>query len=351
MQTSCPACQTTFRVSQDQLGLRRGLVRCGQCNAVFNAYDTLLPELAEPPADSLPEIQAAELEPHTTGVTVETAEPVAIEPQPGAAEAYAAVSGAELSPADRAEETAWGGVDAPLSAAGEGGAEAATASDVEAVSESVPPAQWLLAEPATASESSQPASRDAPVRARDFSESAEAILLAELPNRLHAARSKLPLWQRSLYVLTVLGLLLALLAQLMYFLRAELVVWLPASRPALSAYCRALNCVVPLPQQLVRSAITASSLEHDPEQKSRIRLNVLLANRFSQAQTWPHLILTLSDVRETPVAQRAFAPSEYLPSGVQGDEGFPAESEQEVSLELDIGNLVAASYVLDLKYP
>ena len=53
MQTSCPECRTAFRVSQDQLGLRRGLVRCGKCNAVFNAYDTLLAELEEPPAATL----------------------------------------------------------------------------------------------------------------------------------------------------------------------------------------------------------------------------------------------------------------------------------------------------------
>ena len=49
MQTTCPECHTTFRVSQDHLGARRGLVRCGTCNAVFNAYDTLLPELESPP--------------------------------------------------------------------------------------------------------------------------------------------------------------------------------------------------------------------------------------------------------------------------------------------------------------
>jgi predicted Zn finger-like uncharacterized protein len=45
MQTTCPECRTTYRIAQAQLSLRRGLVRCGHCNAVFNAYDSLLPDL------------------------------------------------------------------------------------------------------------------------------------------------------------------------------------------------------------------------------------------------------------------------------------------------------------------
>eukprot|EP01042_Synura_sphagnicola_P033552 gene33552-43084_t len=47
--TQCPFCQTTFRVAQDQLTLRGGLVRCGSCKEVFdgNAH-LLLPDSEEP---------------------------------------------------------------------------------------------------------------------------------------------------------------------------------------------------------------------------------------------------------------------------------------------------------------
>ncbi|WP_034300815.1 DUF3426 domain-containing protein [Herbaspirillum sp. RV1423] len=45
--TQCPFCQTTFRVAQDQLKLRGGLVRCGNCKEVFNGNDHLVsPEIA-----------------------------------------------------------------------------------------------------------------------------------------------------------------------------------------------------------------------------------------------------------------------------------------------------------------
>src|SRR5690348_690217 len=40
--TRCPHCRTTFRVVQDQLKLRGGLVRCGACKEIFNGVENLL---------------------------------------------------------------------------------------------------------------------------------------------------------------------------------------------------------------------------------------------------------------------------------------------------------------------
>ncbi|HRQ95444.1 MAG TPA: zinc-ribbon domain-containing protein, partial [Candidatus Accumulibacter phosphatis] len=50
MRTCCPTCQTVFRVTSEQLRLRAGKVRCGQCRAVFNAIDNL----ADDAGDALP---------------------------------------------------------------------------------------------------------------------------------------------------------------------------------------------------------------------------------------------------------------------------------------------------------
>ena len=48
--TRCPACGTTFRVVQDQLKVSDGWVRCGQCQEVFNALETLFELPAAPTA-------------------------------------------------------------------------------------------------------------------------------------------------------------------------------------------------------------------------------------------------------------------------------------------------------------
>ena len=52
MLTRCPSCATHFRVTPEQLKARSGRVRCGQCQNVFNALDSLIEEplvVAMPP--------------------------------------------------------------------------------------------------------------------------------------------------------------------------------------------------------------------------------------------------------------------------------------------------------------
>jgi hypothetical protein len=211
------------------------------------------------------------------------------------------------------------------------------------------------AEPAgMAAEAPEPGSAE-PVRepeagAASPAESSEAILLSELPNRL-PGQSGQPRWKTFLYGAAALLLALALGVQAAYFLRAELVSAWPGSRPALELLCRPLACVVPLPRQLGKRSIVSANLEHDPEQKSRVRLTFLLANRTGQTQAWPHVSLTLTDVREAPVGRKVFPPESYLPREVAIAAGMADGSEREVRLELEIGNLAATGFALSPVYP
>jgi predicted Zn finger-like uncharacterized protein len=41
MLTRCPSCVTTFRITPEQLKAKQGRVRCGRCQTVFNAIETL----------------------------------------------------------------------------------------------------------------------------------------------------------------------------------------------------------------------------------------------------------------------------------------------------------------------
>lgn len=54
LQTQCPNCQTRFRVTEEQLGIAKGKVRCGNCMKVFNAIEhQVIPgggEKSRPPA-------------------------------------------------------------------------------------------------------------------------------------------------------------------------------------------------------------------------------------------------------------------------------------------------------------
>jgi predicted Zn finger-like uncharacterized protein len=61
--TRCPHCSTTFRVAQDQLKLRAGLVRCGACREIFNGAEHLIQsdkpaQSGTPPASAAAATQA-----------------------------------------------------------------------------------------------------------------------------------------------------------------------------------------------------------------------------------------------------------------------------------------------------
>lgn len=291
MLTTCPECQTTFRVTQEHLGLRRGLVRCGHCGVVFNAYDSLLAELVTP-----------------TQADVEAAQPGdATEPAPDG------VTTPDMPSVEAAVTTP----------------PAATTADT-----SVPPVSGEL--PQTAAEPVSPAL-----------ETPESILLSELPTR----RTSPPSPGFYLKLATAIFLTVTLFIQSALFLRAAIASALPATRPWLEVLCRPLACSVPLPRELDKTAIVASALEHDAENRARARLFLLLANRTPQPQTWPYIVLILTDVRDSPVAQRIFTPKEYLAPELSVAAGLAAGEEAEIRLDLDTGALAATGYTLDLAYP
>lgn len=53
MYTQCPECMTIYRPGATQLGLARGKLRCGTCNAEFDALATLTDELPPEPFERL----------------------------------------------------------------------------------------------------------------------------------------------------------------------------------------------------------------------------------------------------------------------------------------------------------
>lgn len=303
MLSTCPECRTTFRVGQEQLDAKRGLVRCGRCRAVFNAYDTLLPELEAPPAEAEDGIPA----PLTTG----EAEALAVQ-EAALAEPIMLSAEPEPEPEPRIERRE--------------GIAAYEAVAAEAKQAEAPPLRWTL---------------------REGEETPESILLSELPVRRASSSSSL----RPLWMVLLIPLVLLLPLQLTYFLRAEVAAWLPQARPYLEAACEPLGCVVALPRDREALRVESSSLETDPESPATAQLRLAFSNRAEQTMAWPHIVLTLTDVRDAPVAQRVFAPGEYLPKQQATRPGLEAGQEYEAWLDLDLNGLVAAGYRVVLEYP
>lgn len=63
--TRCPGCKTIFRVTDAQLALRDGQVRCGHCRTVFGGPENLISLAPPPPSDGEPEVDELALGPPT----------------------------------------------------------------------------------------------------------------------------------------------------------------------------------------------------------------------------------------------------------------------------------------------
>jgi predicted Zn finger-like uncharacterized protein len=119
-------------------------------------------------------------------------------------------------------------------------------------------------------------------------------------------------WQNTLaWSLGVLGLLLLLVIQAIYYMRADLAQF-PALRPALETLCSVLRCEVPLTRDFTKIELLARDVRIHPTASDAYLVNVTLINRAAFPQPYPELQLTLANLNETVVAQRRFQPAEYL---------------------------------------
>src|SRR6185503_2586658 len=104
MVTRCPACSTTFRVAPPQLQAQQGMVRCGRCLTVFDAFKTLA-TVEEGVAPDTATPQVAEPQPAAVGDPVP--ESAALEPvfklEPVSATELAAAAEPSREPAAKAE--------------------------------------------------------------------------------------------------------------------------------------------------------------------------------------------------------------------------------------------------------
>ncbi len=290
--TQCPTCNTRFKVSQTQLDAHQGLVRCGRCQAVFNATEYLQDDQPSPQLD----LPIAPEAPRPT--FVETA----AEPVPAMQEKL------DLSLAEPAH----------------------------------PEQQDIERQETKLQINNEPAELIKLAQKISFADSSDVTSLES------AKKKKKLTW---LWIVGSLLLLIVLLAQAAYFFRVELAANQPGLKPALNSYCSLLQCNVPLPHKADLMSIESSELEADPAQASVITLNALLRNHASYSQAYPDLELTLTDAQDKPLARRTFRPVEYLKPGEDEKEGLPANQELSVKLNLDTTNLKPSGYRLLLFYP
>jgi len=353
--TQCPNCQTRFNVTDEQLSMAGGRVRCGRCSHVFNAReqieqarrDAALLAEAAPRADVLQDFK------------------LELPPEPAAEPASSRSAPAPVAADTAIIETAPPAATSPTEAAP---IQAATDFN-QALSEALHPARAQESEP---ERGTAPARRrlslydevasepqPAPVaepepfvadRTRyepSPEEVEERLQAAERPQRRPARRSGFAVL---FGLFAVLGLLV-LAGQMVYLKRVEIAAQAPEWRPALEAACKPFHCTVPLATDVQSIRTEWSEMAFVPEHANLIQLNATLKNHAGYVQAYPMLELSLKDADDQVQVRRVLTPAEYLKSDDALLARFNPHSEVKLSLRLDVGNVHPSGYSLHWFYP
>lgn len=145
-------------------------------------------------------------------------------------------------------------------------------------------------------------------------------------------------------------LLVAAVAQSLYFWRNDITIYYPKLKPLLTQACEKLSCTISLPKKIEFIIIDDSDMQEDAEHEGLIHFSSTLINQAGFIQTYPNIELTLTDIEDKPKLRRIFTPAEYLPEHANVASGLPAGAEIKVKLALTAQNEPVAGYRISVSY-
>ena len=413
--TQCPHCQTRFRVTHHQLGVARGVVRCGACMQMFNAAKQLLEahrtqsEAAEqsvqaPALDAPAPVTSAPAQAvvpahwtHSTLDEVDLDEELArLEQRDQPAETRAPRQAASLH-ARRDDPRAEPQDERPFGAASDDTHEPVHATlehddasprEVPALLERDEPTLSLDAAVDTTVDADQPRLGDL----RDTAEpsvplgSLSAVDITETDGRLSAHTfspddadriepglgqplRKEPLihviddplrldWQkpkpnwRKRILWGVLSLLaLAGLALQYVVYHFDALARQDSYRPLFQSLCPALGCQVPTRVDIERIKSSNLVVRSHPDFKGALIVDAILYNRAPFAQPFPLLELRFADLNGQLIASRRFKPTEYLSGELAGRGDMPSQTPIHIALDILDPGPAAVNYSLSFRSP
>lgn len=326
--TACPACQTEFEVTPEQLAAYDGQVRCGTCEHVFNAKEHLIQgggsdKAALNAAFNELDLRGSEshqskLEPsNITSINVSSAEP-----EQSAFETNHSPLLQGLQAVDEVQNQ----LNKPTSDLDDGFV--------------IPPKVNLSfnTEPELNTSSVPSFLQDIQMDRPDFHETKQSS---------HAVG----------YSLFAIVLLLLLGLQTAYSLRTDLAAQYPATKPWLVKGCQLIGCKVELPKNIALLTIDDADMQEHLEREGVLEFSSTLINHGNVVQAFPLIELTLTNIDDEPVMRRSFKPEEYLHKQQNNDlerdveAGLQAQEEVRVKMTLTANNTNVAGFRVGLSYP
>ncbi|PFG52936.1 putative Zn finger-like uncharacterized protein [Marinobacter sp. LV10R520-4] len=376
LQTQCPHCQTRFRVTEEQLKVAKGRVRCGSCRQIFNAFENRIkeskpvvttppePVINPDPDDGLvfadnPEEDAAHgayIKADMTFAEDELSDSFrsmdhsvysddrdnSSDINPDSDESWAHAILDEASRHESPRRPAPPGKAAPPIKA---------APSVKATpSKNEPPAD--APNPGTQSLTQSSDSWSLPSEHQIYAESGARSQHTPYSNLRqepipvqgnHSGKIRALAWL--LIVLAILGVIVSQLAWVQFDKFSKI----PQLRPFYEKGCELAGCT--LPPLIDMSAIDSRKLvvKTNPANRSELVVDAVIINRAAFAQPFPAIILTFADLNGQEVTQRVFSPADYLADqGAQLRE-MPPQTPIRIAIAIQDPGQTAVSYNIDFR--
>lgn len=328
MKTRCTKCETIFNITEDQLALRDGLVRCGICKNVFNGQEALLPE----EVDDFPVLE------HEQAVWPEA--PVMAGQETG-----------HVYPDDSDNDH----------------------DDIKADPDEMPDEHRLQDEPDfhvghdAGIYDEQPKE---PVLGRQSWQEDDPIIVHHEPSvtyddeplRMGAddtdSYPASDYERRNTSLFWILGIflgLLLLIGQSLVVYRNQLVNVVPSLRPTLLQICQVVGCELGSDKNLASLQLKNWVLKPDLAAKPQegvtaLRLQFILRNNDARAQVWPLLVINLKNQQGLIEITKILEPREYVQPNLL-EQKFQPGTEVFINVPLAVFNVAVSGFELSLVYP
>jgi predicted Zn finger-like uncharacterized protein len=360
--TQCPHCQSSFRVSHNQLSVARGAVRCGSCLQVFNAARQLLEQSATLTPASLPrppemgarqwpsgDIDLDRLElgdsPRVDSLSARRddpgAHPAALPPvidREPALDDDPAVPAARTEPSVSYREALDDShADDEPSVDGHGRLSALDEHDRDE-------------RPVTAKGSTRKvrAARNEPAVRNDDD---DMLDLLDEPMQLAWEKPATQHWgKRLLWLGLAVVAALGLGVQYVVYHFAELARQ-DQYRPAFQQLCPVIGCSVPAKVDIALIKSSNLVVRSHPEFAGALVVDAIIYNRATFSQPFPLLELRFADLNGQLIASRRFKPGEYLNGDLAGKAEMPPQTPIHIALDILDPGPKAVNYSLSFRSP
>jgi len=376
LQTQCPHCQTRFRVTEEQLEVARGRVRCGSCMQIFNAFENRIkepkpvvttppePVINPDPDDDLlfadnPEEDAAHgayIKANMTFAEDELSDSFrsmdrsvysddrdnSSDINPDSDESWAHAILDEASRHDSPRRPAPPDKAAPPIKA---------APSVKATPSKIEPPAYAPdtgAQGLTRPSDSWPLTSEHQIYAESGARSQHTPYsnLRQEPIPVqgnHSGKIRALAWL--LIALAILGVIVSQLAWVQFDKFSKIT----QLRPFYEKGCELAGCT--LPPLIDMSAIDSRKLvvKTNPANRSELVVDAVIINRAAFAQPFPAIVLTFADLNGQEVTQRVFSPTDYLADqGAQLRE-MPPQTPIRIAIAIQDPGQAAVSYNIDFR--